>query len=121
MGTFHYEFELAAMGGAQWEIVDAMVDTGATYSWVPRDILERLGIHPTETSEFILADGKHVTYPLAWVQMRIDGKKTFSICVFGEPGSTPLLGAFALEGLRLAAGPFNKRLIPVPGYLLRTS
>lgn len=119
MGTFHYEFDVAAMGGSQWETISAMVDTGATYSWVPRDVLSRLGIVPTESSEFILADGTEVTYPLAWAQMRIDGAETFTICVFGEPGSTPLLGAFALEGLRLAVDPYNKRLMHVPGYLLR--
>ena len=106
------------MQGDQWETLDAMVDTGATYSWVPRDILERLGVQPTDSSPFILADGKQVVYPLAWVKMRLDGRETFSICVFGEPGSMALLGAFTLEALRLAADPYNERLVPVPGYLL---
>jgi len=39
------------------------------------------------------------------------------IVIFGEPGSEPLLGAFTLEGFRLAADPVNRRLVPVPGLL----
>ncbi len=32
--------------------------------------------------------------------------------------AAPLLGAYALEGLRLAADPVRRRLTPVPGLLL---
>ena len=34
------------------------------------------------------------------------------------PGAPILLGAYALEGLRLAADPVARRLVPVPGLLL---
>lgn len=37
--------------------------------------------------------------------------------VFGDPDTPPLLGAYTLEGLRLAADPVDRRLIPVPGLL----
>ena len=35
--------------------------------------------------------------------------------VFGNESLVPLLGAYALEGLRLAVDPINKRLIPIQG------
>jgi hypothetical protein len=38
--------------------------------------------------------------------------------IFGEPGSTVLLGAFTLEGFRLGVDAVNKRLIPTPGFLV---
>ena len=38
--------------------------------------------------------------------------------MFGEPGAPPLLGAYALEGLRLAPDPIGRRLVPVPGLLM---
>lgn len=38
--------------------------------------------------------------------------------VFGEALAQPLLGAYALEGLRLAPDPVGRRLVPVPGLLM---
>jgi predicted aspartyl protease len=37
---------------AQREPVEARVDTGATYSMIPRQILVKLGLEPAETAEF---------------------------------------------------------------------
>ena len=36
----------------------------------------------------------------------------------GSPDTPSLLGAYTLEGLRLAADPVGRRLTPVPAYLL---
>ena len=36
---------------------DFLVDSGATYTVVPTDILNRLGIKPQREEEFSLADG----------------------------------------------------------------
>jgi len=41
----------------------------------------------------------------------------WSIVVFGEPGSEPILGVVSLEECRLAADPVKRRLISVPGRL----
>jgi len=40
-----------------------------------------------------------------------------TLVVFGEPEAPALLGAYTLEGLRLAADPVSRRLVPVPGLL----
>jgi len=37
--------------------------------------------------------------------------------IFGAEGVQPLLGATALEILKLAADPVRRRLVPVPGLL----
>ncbi|MDP2935372.1 MAG: Retroviral aspartyl protease, partial [Dehalococcoidia bacterium] len=65
------------------------------------------------------ADGREASYPIAQVRVRLDGRERFTICVFGEEGTEPLLGAVTLEEFGLAVDPLNKRLIPVRGYLLR--
>ena len=36
MGTFHVRIGLAAAGGGDSVALDALVDTGATYTWIPR-------------------------------------------------------------------------------------
>ena len=118
MGTFQQTMEVGPLAEDRFERLDALVDTGETYSWVPSDVLERLGIEPDDNWPFVLADGTEKYYRTAWVKIRLDGKTQFSICIFGEPGTQPLLGSFTLEAFRLGVDAVNKRLIPTPGLLL---
>ncbi len=117
MGHFWVSIEVGRGPSDRFAALDALVDTGATYTWVPRDVLDGLGIVPEEEWPFVLADGREVRYPVAWVQLKIEGRARPTVVVFGEPGSEPILGVFALEGFRLAADPVNHRLISVPGLL----
>lgn len=117
MGTFRVPIDIGDFAGHRFEGIEALVDTGATYTWVPRDLLERPGITPEEQRIFVLADGRQVPYAIAWIRVRVNGRAQPTIAVFGESGSEPLLGAFTLEGFGLAADPVNRRLIPVPGLL----
>lgn len=84
MGTFRVQIEVGDPAGGRFQTLDALVDTGATYTWVPRDVLERLGIRPEEERPFLLADGRQVMYSIAWV--RIDGRSQPTITVLGVPG-----------------------------------
>ena len=118
MGTFLHPIEVGDFGGSRFEEVDALVDTGATYTSVPRDILARLGVEPEEEASFILANGQSVSLGMSWIRIRLDDREQPSLVIFGDPGSTVLLGAFTLEGFRLGVDAVNLRLIPTPGYLV---
>lgn len=118
MGIFRYPIEIAATPQGPFEALEAVADTGSTYLWVPRPILERLGVPSLEARQFVLASGETVELDVGQVVVRIDGRAMFTICVFGPEGSQALLGAYTLEGLGLAADPVGKRLIRVPGYAL---
>jgi len=50
---FNVEVKLANLA-ARWKTadVDLLVDTGATISWIPREILERLGVAPASRLPF---------------------------------------------------------------------
>lgn len=117
MGVFRVRLEVGNPAGGRFESIEALVDTGATYTLLPPDLLERLGIRPEEEWPFVLADGRQTLYRIGWVQVRIDGRSQPTIAVFGDPGAEPLLGVFTLEGFRLAADPVNRRLVPVPALL----
>ncbi len=117
MGSFRVQVEIGDPAGNRFDTIEALVDTRATYTWVPRDLLERLGVRPEEEWPFVLADGREVSYGIAWIRVRIDGRTQPTITIFGDPGSEALLGVFTLEGFRLAADPVNRRLMPVPGLL----
>src|SRR5207237_8072042 len=103
--------------GERCEPSEALVEPGATCTWVPRDVLERLGVVPEEEWPFVLADGREVRYPMAWIRMRLGERVQPTIAVFGEPRSEPILGVITLEEFRLAADPVNRRLVSVPGLL----
>ena len=117
LGTFHYAVAIGPKDGPQLETVEALVDTGSTYTMMPSPILERLGISPEWTSVFELADGRQEGYSLAEIRLRINGQERTTICIFGRPESEPLLGAYALEGFGLAADPVNSRLVPARLFL----
>jgi clan AA aspartic protease len=98
--------------------VEALVDTGATYTLVQRPVLERLGISRLERQPFVLADGRRVEYDIAQVRVRINARERFTVCIFGDEGSAPLLGSVTLEEFGLGVDPVNKRLVPVAGFLV---
>jgi NADH:ubiquinone oxidoreductase subunit E/predicted aspartyl protease len=113
MSTFTIPVEFGTADGRRWERVDALVDTGSTYSWVPRDLLARLGISPRLEREFVTADERVVRRELGLAMARLDGEELPTLVGFGEEGGVPLLGAVTLEEFALAADPVNRRLIPI--------
>lgn len=117
MGDFRVRFEIGPIGGQAFERIQALVDTGAIYTWVPRDVLDGMGVRPEDEQAFVLADGREVNYPIASVRVRMFGRTRFTQVIFGEPGSEPLLGVYTLEAFSLAVDPVNRRLFPVPGNL----
>lgn len=115
MGHFRVAIQIGA--GAGFAPLEALVDTGATYTWVPRDVLAAVGVVPTEERPFVLADGREVRYAVAWAQIRIGEREQPTIVVFGEAGTEAILGVVTLEEFLLAVDPVSRRLLPVPGLM----
>jgi len=46
--------------GIMLEVERVMVDTGSEYTWVPRTVLEALGLLPIRTVRFVTADGRQI-------------------------------------------------------------
>lgn len=118
VGTFSVGIEIGDLHRRNWEGVQALADTGATYTWVPRDVLERLGLSPEFQWEFETADGRIVERDVAQTWVRLDGQHRMTLVVFGDRASRPLLGAYTLEGFGLAPDPVNRRLIRVRGLAM---
>jgi len=118
MGTFRVRIEIGDATGERWETLEALVDTGATYTMLPAPLLRRLGVNPYTRDVFTLADGRQAEHDIGHGWIRVDGRTVITLVVFGEAAAEPLLGAYALEGLRLAPDPVGRRLMPVPELLM---
>lgn len=118
MGTFFQTIEIAASLSGPFESIEALVDTGASYTWVPSPALSRLDIVPLFRWQFTLADGTIIERDVTQIVVRLEDQPLFTICIYGDEGSMPLLGAVTLEEFGLGVDPVNKRLIPVPGFLV---
>ena len=120
MGVFDWPIQVSALEGDQALEIEATVDTGATYSMLPSNLLRRLGVEPIGKAEFELADGRVVEMDMGRVWITINGASEVSLVIFGEDDAPSLLGAYALEGLRLAADPVQRRLVPTRSILYQT-
>ena len=100
------------MDGERSLELEAMVDTGASYTIVPAILLKELGVSPIDKIGLVLADGRPVEYDIGRAVATIDGRTEATLVVFGDDNARPLLGAYTLEGLRLAVDPTHSRLIP---------
>ena len=120
MGLFSWPFEIGNLNGDRFRQVEGLVDTGATYSSVPGDILRSLGIEPTETIEFELADGSAIERQLGDVRARVEGKEILTTVIFGENDDSILLGDYTLERAHLAVDPYERRILPVRPRLCQT-
>ena len=118
MGAFIVPLEVADPQGRHYETVEAMVDSGATYTVLPASTLERLGVVAHGVRRFVLADGRRVERGFGRTWMRLDGREDVSPVVFREEGAQPLLGAVTLEIFSLGIDPVNERLIPVDAFML---
>lgn len=118
MATFQVDIEIGDPQGERWERVRALVDTGSTYTALPSSMLERLGVEPTDRARFRLADGRTADQEIGQTWLRVDGKRVITRVAFASEDASPLLGAYALEGLLLAPDPVGKRLVPVEGLLM---
>ena len=68
MGTFKWPLRISSMSGQQAQELEATVDTGASFTTLPSNLLRELGIEATGKRGFLLADGRRVEmdYGQAW-------------------------------------------------------
>jgi len=100
------------------EEIEAMVDTGASYSWIARSRLDGLGVHPTRRVTFETIEGRKIERELAPVFVRFDGYTGGDTVVLAEPSDHEVWGALTLESLGLTPDPVKKVLVPMVGFAL---
>lgn len=83
MGTFTASVEIGDPGARRWEAVDVLVDSGATFTMLPRSLLEHWGVRPRDKVPFELADGRSIEYDVGETAVRIGNRVRTTLVVFG--------------------------------------
>ncbi len=94
--------------------VDFLVDSGTTYSFVPREVLLRLGIAPHSRQRFRIADGSTIERDRGDALFFYKSQRGAAPVIFGEPDDAVLLGAVTLESLGLVLDAVRRDLLPLP-------
>lgn len=112
MGLTHIEGTVRGPSGADASVT-FLVDSGATYTVLPNHVWREIGIAPTRSVGFSLADGTTIERPVSECFIVLPQGQAHTPVVLGEPGDAALLGIVTLEILGLVLNPFSRELRPM--------
>ncbi|OHB77633.1 MAG: aspartyl protease [Planctomycetes bacterium RBG_16_59_8] len=92
------------------ESVRFLVDSGATYTLLPKRTWEKLNLAPKRAMDFTLADGTKVMRHISECHITLPQGEGHTPVILGEEGDEALLGVVTLEILGLVFNPFNRTL-----------
>src|SRR5437016_1600725 len=92
------------------ETVKFLVDSGASYTLLPKDVWEKLQLKPKKKLTFTLADGTEVERNISECYIEILDEEGHTPVILGEEGDDALLGTFTLEEFGFMLNPFSRTL-----------
>ena len=113
MGMFEVQVGVGSLDVGELTPVTAVVDTGAAHSMMPESMLIRLGLRPSETFLYSVADGQQVEYGYGMARFELEGREFYCPVIFGDEGQY-LLGRTTLQIFNLKADPSKERLVTKP-------
>ena len=113
MGTVTATIQVGDPQGRNFLEVEMEVDTGSTFTALPREMLQALGVPVNRTVQSRLADGTVQAVQVGETTVRLSGNQFTTSVIFAEEGEPSLLGVITLEQALLAVDPVNNELIPV--------
>jgi predicted aspartyl protease len=90
--------------------LDALVDTGATFTKIPRSEAERVGIETKYDAEVELSDGRLVPRKLGLAEIQIADVRRPVLVAVGTDGEKPVVGYTTVENLGFKVNPITRRL-----------
>ena len=113
MATVTAKLEVGDLQGRHFQEVELEVDTGSTFTVLPRGMLEALGVPVSRSVQTRLADGSIQPAEIGETTVRLGGRQFTTSVIFADEGEPSLLGMITLEIALLAVDPANNELIPV--------
>jgi clan AA aspartic protease len=112
MGITYIQGRVKGLRGKEAD-VRFLVDSGATYSVLPKEVWERIGLKPKRQMTFTLADGTTIERSISEAYVVLPQGEAHTPVVLGEDGDQALLGVVTLEILGLVFNPFDRTLQPM--------
>jgi clan AA aspartic protease len=106
------------VGPAGKEMVRFLIDSGATYSLLPQNVWNKIGLKAKRTLEFTLADGTTIKRNVSECYISLPQGDGHTPVILGEDSDEALLGVVTLEILGLVFNPFNRTLQPMKMLLV---
>ena len=117
MGMIRVTVKISSIHGRKVENREALVDTGAALTVIPRDLARRLGIAPGKTVPIRLAGGRTTRMAVGSAFIRLNGRETPSTVLIASGGEV-LLGAETLELLGASVDLNRRKLKLAPKVAL---
>ena len=112
MESFTHPIEVISADGSRSQTVDALVNTGFTFTCLPASLLRELGIIPDRRIQSELSDGSIVSDDVGDAYVRVAGIERPTIVTFADENAPPVIGKYTLTGALLVVDPVNRRLAP---------
>jgi len=90
--------------------LELLVDTDSMLTWMPRKILDALGVKPRGVRQFKTIGGKLIKRETGVVVVEYDGLETVSEVVFAEEADGSVMGVTTLESLGFRVNPVTGKL-----------
>ena len=78
--------------------LEVLVDTGAELTWLPAEVLAKIGVKPRRKRTFQTATKQLIEREVGYAILRAEGFETTDEVVFAQPTDLNLLGVRTLEG-----------------------
>ena len=113
MGMTHVTIQVAnAADGVRPKTVECLVDTGAFFSIIPKDVLRAVGVRARRKQTFTLANGHVIVRRVGDALFRYGKHEGAAPAIFGEKHDKALLGVLSIEAMGLEVDSVKKRLKP---------
>jgi len=112
MGITYVEGRVKGPSGKE-KRVKLLVDSGATYSLLPKKVWTALGLEAKRRESFALADGTTVERAVSEAYLVLPQGQAHTPVILGEEGDEAVLGVVTLEILGLVFNPFDRTLSPM--------
>jgi len=90
--------------------LEALADTGATFTKIPKDAAAKLGLEVKYETPVELANRRVITRHLALADIEIEGVRRPVLLAVAENEETSLLGYTTLEALGFKVNPLTRKL-----------
>jgi len=116
MGEARVKFKV--YNGERFAELEGFVDTGATFTKIPKSVASEIGLQAKYRVEVVLGNGRTVTRGLALGEVEMEDVKRPVLLAIGGDEEMPIIGYTTLEVLGFKVNPVTGKLERTPAIEL---